>query len=189
LDGVAGTGLRSLVFTAVPFAATLAAPTLLAGTVLACCRHGFAAGGHVLSRLVRSLIVGFVSLRRHRRGHGIATMFAVAIPATAPPAALAALAAVAVLGPLLMLALLRMARLFGLHRNLFFLFLDDDFVLGLFRLDIGRQAAHLDETFRLLGNGAAEDGVMLGAQRLVGFDGYRQTETGLQLDQRGTLVV
>ena len=81
-----------------------------------------------------------------------------------------------------------MARLFDLGRYLFFL-LDDDLLLGLFRLDICRQAAHLDKAFRLLRHGAAEDRVVLRAKRLVGFERDGQPEPGLKLDQVGALVV
>ncbi|WP_189465499.1 hypothetical protein, partial [Mesorhizobium sp. M2D.F.Ca.ET.223.01.1.1] len=85
-------------------------------------RHGFAAGGYFLGCLFRCFFTGCACFLRRRSGNGVTTMLAVAIPAATPPPALAALAiaALAVLGALLVLALLlRMARLFGLHRNLF----------------------------------------------------------------------
>ena len=110
-------------------------------------------------------------------------MFAIAILAATPPAALAALAvaAFAVLaGPRLLL--LGMARLLRLDWCLVLL-LDDDFVFGLFRLDIGRQAAHFDEALRLFGQCTAEDGKVLRADRGVGLDDDGQRRNALRVQR------
>src|SRR6476661_457919 len=102
-------------------------------------------------------------------------MLAVAIPAAAPSAALATLAVAAFAlfaagSPRLLVLLRLLAWLLGLDHDLI-VFLDDgNLVLGLFRLDIGRQAPRLDKALGLLGQRAAEDRIVLRANRVVGLD-------------------
>ena len=116
-------------------------------------------------------------------------MLVVAIPAAAPSATAAALAVAMAFLAALRLALFRLLpalldRAFvGLSLGL-----DDDIVV--FLLDRrGRQELLLLEALRLLGDGAAQDGVVLRADRLVDLDGDRQAEARLQLGQRAALVV
>src|SRR5690606_5307306 len=111
----------------------------------------------------------------------------ITVAAAAPPAPAATLAVVMTVLAVFRLALLPLrGALFD--GTLVVILLDDDLVFFLFDRR-RRQELLLLETGRLLCNGAAQDRIVLRADRFVDLDGDVQAEPRLELGKRVALVI